>query len=100
MAGRGSRSGDAGPYNLKALCKLETLDCLRTLKRVRDNQKAPALAQVRAAEAILDRGWGRPTQYVEVAEHRDVEGMTDAELLEIIRGGGVAAPPTGSGQPH
>ena len=42
-----------------------THEALATLRQVMTNPKAPPSARVSAAEAILDRGWGRPTQAVE-----------------------------------
>ena len=84
MAKRGRPFNDVGPYNLKALCKIETLDCIRTLKAVRDDAGAPPAARVKASEAILDRGWGKPTQTVEmdITDNRAPEDLTRDELAE------------------
>jgi hypothetical protein len=35
---------------------------LATLAEICGDQKAPSAARVAAAEALLNRGWGRPTQ--------------------------------------
>ena len=82
MAKRGRPRDDCGPYNLKALCKIETLKCIETLKKVRDDVSAPPQARVKASEAILDRGWGKPTQAVEmtVDDKRSPAELTRDEL--------------------
>jgi len=44
-------------------------------------------AQVSAAIALLDRGWGRPRQALEVGINRtSLDEMSDAELLSIVNG--------------
>jgi hypothetical protein len=48
--------------SLVDVAKEHTLDAIETLVRVCTDDKAPHAAQVAAASAILDRGWGRPTQ--------------------------------------
>jgi hypothetical protein len=98
MAKRGRPRDDCGPYNLKALCKIETLECIRTLKEVRDDKGAPPAARVKASEAILDRGWGKPTQTVEmeVTDNRAPGELTRDELAEraaaILAGDGQGNP--------
>jgi hypothetical protein len=52
------------------------------------DKKAPAMAQVAAAVALLDRGWGRPFQQVEVGVRARLEDLSDAELLAIVNGAG------------
>jgi len=42
---------------------------------------------VSAAIALLDRGWGKPEQYVDIAHKRDIRDYSDAELLAIATGG-------------
>jgi hypothetical protein len=39
---------------------------IRKLAEIRDNPKAPYLAQIAAANSLLDRGYGRPVQGVAV----------------------------------
>lgn len=36
-----------------------------------------------AAQEILNRAYGKPTQYVDVTERRDITDLTDAELAAI-----------------
>jgi len=44
-----------------------TGEALATLAAVMRDEKVPAAARVRAAEAMLDRGWGRPEVTTNVA---------------------------------
>jgi len=53
-----------------------------------DNNRAPASARVAAANAILDRGWGRPTQAHELSTLPDhpieVREVTDHDLARRL----------------
>lgn len=104
MAKRGRPRDDCGPYNLKALCKIETLACIETLKKVRDDDGAPPAARVKASEAILDRGWGKPTQTVEMEVTNRAPGELTrdelaAEAARILAGVG-QGDPVGTGRPN
>lgn len=50
---------------IKELAKSHTQEAIETLVEIASNKKASANARVSAATALLDRGWGRPHQYVE-----------------------------------
>jgi len=105
MAKIGRPVDNSGPYNLKAMCKIETLECLRALKRVRDSKEAPPAAVVAASVAILDRGWGKPTQTIEmdVTDNRTPGELTRDELAEkaarILAGDG-SGDTGGAGRPN
>ncbi len=43
----------------------------------------PPGVRVRAAEVLLDRGWGRPLQ-ASVSTNLDLRQLSDAELVRII----------------
>jgi hypothetical protein len=51
--------------DVKAAARELTLDAMDTLKLVMKDPKAPPAARVGAATAVLDRGWGKPTQPIE-----------------------------------
>ena len=51
--------------DVKAAAREMTPEALSTLKTVMNDPKAPPAARVGAATAVLDRGWGRPTQSIE-----------------------------------
>jgi Family of unknown function (DUF5681) len=65
-------------HDVKAAAKAESADAIKTLKTVMNNESAPSAARVGAAIAILDRGWGKPTQAVE-ANVNIFDQMTDDE---------------------
>lgn len=51
--------------HLRDLARAHTEDALRTLAEICTNADAPHSARVAAASAILDRGYGKPTQTIE-----------------------------------
>jgi hypothetical protein len=51
--------------DVKATAREMTPEALSTLRTVMNDPKAPPSARVGAATAVLDRGWGRPTQSIE-----------------------------------
>jgi hypothetical protein len=53
---------------LREAAQLEGPASIRKLAEIRDNPKAPYLAQIAAANSLLDRGYGRPMQSVAIAE--------------------------------
>jgi hypothetical protein len=58
-----------------------TTDALSTLAEIMRNPEHPAAARVSAANALLDRGHGKPTQSVELDGSLDIE----AHISEIRR---------------
>jgi len=49
---------------LKALAREHTADAIKTLVEIMRSSRTPAVARVSAANALLDRGWGKATQPV------------------------------------
>lgn len=47
---------------IRSLARAHTETAIRTLAGIMRERKAPAAARVAAASALLDRGWGKPTQ--------------------------------------
>ena len=47
------------------MAREKTETAIRTLVEVMEDPKAPKSARIQAAIALLDRGWGKPTQYNE-----------------------------------
>ncbi len=65
------KSGNPGgrPKEYREVVRLareHTEDSILTLGRILRSRKAGALARIRAAEALLDRGWGRAPQKLTV----------------------------------
>lgn len=69
LAGRPTRPNTIEAHkvvaDVKAAARAMTPKALETLEQVMDDPKAPAGARVTAANAALDRAWGKPTQQVE-----------------------------------
>jgi hypothetical protein len=61
----GGRPKDIG--RLKELARKHTEEAIATLAAIMRDNKEPAAARVRAAEAMLDRAWGRPETTASVA---------------------------------
>lgn len=55
------------PTDLKALARSHTESALRVLAGVMTSAEAPHAARVAAANSLLDRGWGKAIQAVEVS---------------------------------
>jgi len=47
---------------IKSLARTHTVHAVNTLVKIMLDKNAPAHARVSAANAILDRGWGKPLQ--------------------------------------
>ena len=64
---------------LREAARQYTGEALRTLAAICNEGQSEA-ARVSAACALLDRGYGKPTQQVETGSPGDFTGMSDAEL--------------------
>ena len=53
------------PIEIKSLARSHTDTAIKTLVGVMNQSEAPPAARVHAAQALLDRGWGKPAQSVE-----------------------------------
>jgi hypothetical protein len=50
------------PTDIRSLARAHTESALKVLAGIMNQDDAPAAARVSAAQALLDRGWGKPTQ--------------------------------------
>ena len=55
------------PTDIRSLARKHTALALRVLKEVVGSPKAQTSARVAAAVALLDRGWGKPKQEMEIS---------------------------------
>ena len=62
-----------------------TQDALDTLFAIMKDPKAPAAARVSAAQALLDRGHGKPAQAIEVNAEPDMTQLSDEDLETLER---------------
>ena len=74
--------------DVQELARERSPDAINTLAAIMDDQKAPPAARVAAANALLDRGYGKPTQPIsQTLTKLDPSTMSDAELAAIVRNG-------------
>jgi hypothetical protein len=59
------------PTEIRSLARSHTDKALKTLVSIMNDDKVNAAARVNAAQALLDRGWGKAKQEV---EHTGADG--------------------------
>ena len=69
---------------VEILARTHTNLAILTLVRICENDEAPEAARVQAAKTLLDRGWGKAPQVVEVSTN--VEALPDDDLSRRIAG--------------
>ena len=62
----GNPGGRPPDHMLRDAARAHTEQAIKTLVAVMTNKQAPAASQVAAACALLDRGYGRPSQSFEI----------------------------------
>lgn len=77
----GGRPKEIG--HVRELARQHTDDAIQTLAEVMNNAQENSRARVAAAEALLDRGWGRPDSSVNVSSKVD---LTHEEILDALMG--------------
>lgn len=55
------------PIEIRSFARQHTEAALNTLVDIMSNENSKDAARVAAAQAILDRGWGKPSQSMEVS---------------------------------
>ena len=69
---------------VQAAAQAHTTDAIKTLAGIMKDKKAPHAARVAAANAILDRGHGKPPQTLRATVARkSMDEMTDEELTAL-----------------
>jgi Family of unknown function (DUF5681) len=88
---RKGQSGNPGgkPKELKEIqleARKMSSDALKTLETICKGVKMSPAARVAAANAILDRAYGKPAQFFtgDADQFREVVDMSDEELLAIV----------------
>ena len=71
------------PTDIRSLARNHTVKALSVLASIMNQAKAPPAARVQAAQALLDRGWGKATQIVQ-ATITNVNELTDSEIAARI----------------
>jgi hypothetical protein len=85
------RSGNPGgrPRQVRDVIELarsHSPAAISTLAKIMRNERAPPAARLGAATALLDRGYGKPGQAVDLTiKPWDLDRLTDEELEELER---------------
>ncbi len=66
-----------------ALARAHTAEALGTLVAIMGNGDAPATARVSAANAVLDRAWGKPRQDFELSSTADPVAAIQRARLRV-----------------
>jgi hypothetical protein len=73
------------PTEIRSLARAYTESAIKTLAAIMGKSDAGDAARVAAAQALLDRGWGKSVQHIETTR-RTVQSMSDDELANIAAG--------------
>ena len=74
--------------DIQELARQRSPEAIDTLAKIMDDAKAPPAARVAAANSLLDRGYGKPSQPIsQTLTKIDPSTMSDAELAAIVRNG-------------
>src|ERR1700720_4866094 len=68
---------------IRSLARSHTRHALNVLVAVMRNTKAPPPARIAAANAILDRGWGKATQTIETGKEGALELIHRIERIIV-----------------
>lgn len=71
------------PKEVRDAAKAHTDDAIKTLAKIMKDDEAPHAARVSAAERLLERGWGKATQYIE-ANINPLDSLSDAEQTAML----------------
>lgn len=72
---------------LPELCRLRTLEALDVIVRIVKDKNAPVDVRRKAADSLLDRGWGKAEQAIRVEDNtteRDLKSMSTTELMALL----------------
>jgi len=73
------------PIEIRSLARSHTASAIKTLAGIMNEKKAPAAARVSAAQALLDRGWGKPVQPLDGdGKGGPINLVTRVELVPLI----------------
>jgi hypothetical protein len=65
---------------LRELARAHTEEAVQTLVSVMRSAKSPPAARIRAAELLLDRGWGKAETKTGIGSDNPFSQVSDAEL--------------------
>jgi hypothetical protein len=74
--------------DVQELARQQSPHAIDTLAEIMGDEKAPPAARVAAANALLGRGYGKPTQPIsQTLAKVDPSTITDEELAALVRNG-------------
>ena len=74
--------------DVQELARQKSPEAITTLANIMHDEKAPSAARVAAANALLDRGYGKPTQPIsQTLAKVDPSSISDEELAAIAMNG-------------
>ena len=74
--------------DVQELARQQSPEAINTLAAIMQDDKARPAARVGAANSLLDRGYGKPTQPIsQTLAKIDPSTMSDAALAAIVRNG-------------
>lgn len=73
-----------GVREVRELARQHTATAMQALVEVCANKKAPPSARVSAASTLLDRGWGKPLQPVDINDSRPLAGVPAERLIAAL----------------
>ena len=76
------------PTEIKSLARAHTEPAINTLAGIMNQKKAPPAARAAAANSLLDRGWGKPPQALQI------KGDPDSPIIFNLRLGDGLTPKT------
>lgn len=77
------------PADIRSLARAHTDAAIKCLCGIMNKNDAPESARVSAAQALLDRGWGKAVQVAEVTMRNiTAREIPDDELADIAVGSG------------
>jgi hypothetical protein len=73
--------------HVQELARAYTEAAIDTLAAIMSDEKASPAARIAAANALVDRGYGRPTSIVDtyIDDTRDVRELSNEELEALIK---------------
>jgi len=76
--------------DVQELARQKSPEAINTLSTIMNDDKAPPAARVAAANALLDRGYGKPTQPIsQTLAKIDPSAISDEDLAAIAVNGGL-----------
>jgi hypothetical protein len=71
---------------IQMLARSHAPEAIEALVAILKNKRSPAAAKVRAAEVLLDRGFGKPAQHLNVSRSPldDLDAQSLAALAEAL----------------